>query len=73
MPNGWWYMPPEPVSADPGWDEDLTWLVHHYLHSNSVYGIFGIVLGLLAWIYLAVQITVYAAEKCGLPNPQPCA
>jgi YihY family inner membrane protein len=39
-----------------------TWLVHHYLHSNSVYGIFGIVLGLLAWIYLAVQITVYAAE-----------
>jgi hypothetical protein len=26
MPNGWWYMPPEPVSADPGWDEDLAWL-----------------------------------------------
>ena len=26
MPDGWWYMPPEPVSADPGWDEDLTWL-----------------------------------------------
>jgi len=26
MPNGWWYMPPEPVPADPGWDEDLTWL-----------------------------------------------
>jgi YihY family inner membrane protein len=39
-----------------------TWLVHHFLHSNSVYGIFGIVLGLLAWIYLAVQVTVYAAE-----------
>jgi YihY family inner membrane protein len=39
-----------------------TWLVHHYLHSDSVYGIFGIVLGLLAWIYLAVQVTVYAAE-----------
>jgi YihY family inner membrane protein len=39
-----------------------TWLVHHFLHSNSVYGIFGIVLGLLAWIYLAVQLTVYAAE-----------
>jgi hypothetical protein len=37
-------------------------LVHHFLHSNSVYGIFGIVLGLLAWIYLAVQVTVYAAE-----------
>src|SRR5256885_449287 len=26
MPNGWWYMPPEQVPADPGWDEDLTWL-----------------------------------------------
>ena len=39
-----------------------TWLVHHYLHSDSVYGIFGIVLGLLAWIYLAVQVTVYSAE-----------
>src|SRR6185312_5217761 len=26
QPNGWWYMPPEPVPADPGWDEDLAWL-----------------------------------------------
>jgi Domain of unknown function (DUF222) len=26
MPNGWWYMPPEPVPADPGWDEDLACL-----------------------------------------------
>src|SRR5436305_486909 len=26
MPNGWWSMPPEPVSADPGRDEDLAWL-----------------------------------------------
>src|SRR5690348_5078500 len=26
MPNGWWYMPPQPVPADPGWDEDLAWL-----------------------------------------------
>jgi YihY family inner membrane protein len=39
-----------------------TWLVHHFLHSDSVYGVFGIVLGLLAWIYLAVQVTVYCAE-----------
>jgi YihY family inner membrane protein len=39
-----------------------TWLVHHFLHTASVYGVFGIVLGLLAWIYLAVQVTVYAAE-----------
>jgi YihY family inner membrane protein len=39
-----------------------TWLVHHFLHSDSVYGVFGLVLGLLAWIYLAVQVTVYCAE-----------
>ena len=39
-----------------------TWLVHHYLHSNSVYGVFATVLGLIAWIYLAVEITVYSAE-----------
>src|SRR5215469_12910738 len=39
-----------------------TWLVHHYLHSDSVYGVFATVLGLVAWIYLAVEITVYSAE-----------
>ena len=25
MPNGWWYMPPEPVPADPGRDDDPAW------------------------------------------------
>lgn len=39
-----------------------TFLVGHYLHSDSAYGIFATVLGLIAWIYLAVRITVYAAE-----------
>ncbi len=39
-----------------------TWLVHHYLHSDSVYGVFAMVLGLIAWIYLAVEVTVYSAE-----------
>jgi YihY family inner membrane protein len=39
-----------------------TYLVHHFLHSDSVYGVFATVLGLMAWIYLAVQITVYSAE-----------
>jgi len=38
------------------------WLIHHFLHSDSLYGVFATVLGLLAWIYLAVQLTVYAAE-----------
>jgi YihY family inner membrane protein len=39
-----------------------TYLIHHYLHSDSTYGVFGTVLGLIAWIYLAVEITVYSAE-----------
>jgi YihY family inner membrane protein len=37
-------------------------VVRHYTHNDSVYGLFAIVLVLLAWIYLGVQITVYAAE-----------
>jgi len=39
-----------------------TYLVHHYLHSDSVYGVFATVLGLMAWIYLATEVTVYCAE-----------
>jgi YihY family inner membrane protein len=39
-----------------------TYLVHHFLRNASAYHIFAAVLGLLAWINLAVQITVYAAE-----------
>lgn len=37
-------------------------VVSHFLNNGSVYGIFGIVLSLLAWIYLVLQVTVYAAE-----------
>jgi YihY family inner membrane protein len=39
-----------------------TWLASRFLHSNSAYGVFASLLGLLAWIYLAVNITVYCAE-----------
>ncbi len=39
-----------------------TYLVHRFLHSASVYGVFATVLGLLAWIYLGVEVTVYSAE-----------
>ncbi|HTP14624.1 MAG TPA: YihY/virulence factor BrkB family protein [Streptosporangiaceae bacterium] len=39
-----------------------TYLVRHYLTSDSVYGVFATVLGLVAWIYLGVEVTVYAAE-----------
>jgi uncharacterized BrkB/YihY/UPF0761 family membrane protein len=38
-----------------------TYLVHHFLRSASVYGVFATVLGLLAWTFLG-EITVYAAE-----------
>lgn len=38
-------------------------IVGHYLKTdNALYGLFGIVLGLFAWIYIGVQLTVYAAE-----------
>ncbi|MGH3302450.1 MAG: YhjD/YihY/BrkB family envelope integrity protein, partial [Streptosporangiaceae bacterium] len=33
-----------------------------HAHSNSAYGTFGVVLGLLAWFYLQAQITLYAVE-----------
>jgi YihY family inner membrane protein len=38
------------------------YVVHHDLQTASVYGLFATVLVLLAWIYLSVQISVYAAE-----------
>lgn len=38
------------------------YLVHHDLRSDSVYGIFASVLGLVAWIYFGAQAAIYAAE-----------
>jgi YihY family inner membrane protein len=39
------------------------YLVDHYLrHTSQVYGVFAIVLGLLFWLYLGAQLTLYAAE-----------
>jgi YihY family inner membrane protein len=35
---------------------------HDLKGSSAVYGLFGLVLGLIAWIYLGAEITVYAAE-----------
>lgn len=35
---------------------------HSLQHSSAIYGIFGVVLGLLAWLYLQAQITLYALE-----------
>ena len=40
-----------------------TALVQHQLkHSQAVYGQFGLVLGLMAWLALVAQLTMYAAE-----------
>jgi inner membrane protein YhjD len=38
------------------------YFVAHAVHSNSAYGVFGVVLGLLAWFYLQAQITLYVVE-----------
>jgi YihY family inner membrane protein len=37
---------------------------HSLRHSSALYGVFGVVLGLLAWLYLQAQITLYAVEVC---------
>jgi membrane protein len=38
------------------------YFIGHQLKSNSAYGAFGIVLGLLAWLYLQANITLYLVE-----------
>jgi YihY family inner membrane protein len=38
------------------------YIVHRDLRTASVYGLFATVLVLVAWIYLSVQVSVYAAE-----------
>lgn len=35
---------------------------HNLKHASQVYGFFAIVLGMLSWLYLAAQATLYAAE-----------
>jgi YihY family inner membrane protein len=40
-----------------------TWLVdRHIRHASQIYGFFAIVIGLLAWISLAAQVFLFAAE-----------
>jgi YihY family inner membrane protein len=35
---------------------------HVLRHASATYGVFGVVIGLLSWLYLGAQITLYAAE-----------
>ncbi|MFF4579926.1 YihY/virulence factor BrkB family protein [Streptomyces sp. NPDC001389] len=37
-------------------------VAHQLRHASQVYGFFATVIGLLSWLFLAAQITVYAAE-----------
>ena len=57
---------PGPSVAGIGWTVLQAvggFVVGHYLKNDSaVYGLFGIVLGLFAWIYLIAELTVYSAE-----------
>ncbi len=35
---------------------------HELRHTGPLYGVFALVLGLLAWLYLGAQLTIFAAE-----------
>ncbi|MEY9894888.1 membrane protein [Catenulispora sp. MAP5-51] len=37
-------------------------VAHQLRNSSSLYGVFGVVLGLIAWLYLQARLTVYAVE-----------
>jgi YihY family inner membrane protein len=40
-----------------------TYLVGHQLrHTSQIYGLFAVVLGLVSWLYLNAQLTLYASE-----------
>ena len=46
---------------------------HSLRNTSKEYGTFALVLGLLAFLYLAAQVTLYAAEaQCG-PSAAPLA
>lgn len=59
-------LAPAAVAAAVVWQVLLAlggYVVTHYLrHSSQVYGVFGLVLGLVSWLYLQAQITLYLAE-----------
>jgi membrane protein len=62
----WRYLRVGAVIAAVVWQVLLslgTYIVSHYLHrASSLYGTFGVVLGLMAWLYLEAEVTLYAAE-----------
>ncbi|MHB1431069.1 MAG: YihY/virulence factor BrkB family protein [Streptosporangiaceae bacterium] len=42
-----------------------SYIVSHLMaRSSALYGVFGVVLGLLAWLFLQARLTLYAVETC---------
>jgi YihY family inner membrane protein len=66
QPVAWRTLMPGAESAAVGWTVLQAlggYLVgHHLRHASAVYGMFGIVLGLIFWLTLATQLTLYSAE-----------
>lgn len=62
----WRELVPGAILGGIGWtilQEFGGFIVGHFLkNDNSLYGTFGIVIGLFAWLYLICELTVYAAE-----------
>lgn len=62
----WRDVAPGAIVAGLGWTALLAaggWIVADRVQSSSdVYGTFALVIGLLAWIYLGAQLTLYGAE-----------
>lgn len=57
---------PGAVMAGVGWQVlqtvGVSLVTHQLRHASQVYGVFGFTLALLSFLYLAAQLTVYAAE-----------
>jgi membrane protein len=62
----WRELAPGVIVAAVGWQllQHLGgyYLDHELKRTGPLYGVFALVLGLLAWLYLGAQITIYAAE-----------
>jgi inner membrane protein YhjD len=57
---------PGAILAGVGWQilqtVGINLVAHQLRHSSETYGVFGVTLGLLSFLYLAARLTVYAAE-----------
>jgi hypothetical protein len=57
-----WCLARSPEASHAVLQASGTYLVHHFLHGDPVYGVSARCSGLVAWICLCAEITVYAAE-----------